>query len=221
MPSQSCRAWPDHRTRVRYLEVSSSGQCTLKAKIPILSGDPAVWMERFNLMGIVGSRYDDDEIDQNKLSICIHAAIASRGTVAVHAEIKIFSYMHKEGLMHNAMKNIGVSKLCYPGCVEFARVINESEVIIAGQHGKWYPFPCVVEPDFPSCSQLEGIRRELLGTFKHDWGKYTLRERAGSFGNHSDSSTISTSRKEELARDPDDEFDIQELKDSLLRSKRK
>lgn len=123
--------------------------------------------------------------------------------------------------MHKAMNNIGVSKLCCPGCVEFARAIYEPEVIIAGQHGKWYPFPCVVEPDFPSCSQLEGIRRELLRRFKHDWGKYTLRKRAASFGNHSHSSTISTTRKDELARDPDDEFDIQGLKDSSLRSKRK
>lgn len=172
-------------------------------------------------MGNAGSRHDDDENDQNNLSLCIDTAIASRGTVAVHAEVKILSYMHKEGLMHKAMNNIGVSKLCCPGCVEFARAINEPEVIIAGQHGKWYPFPCVVEADFPSHPQLEGIRRELLWTFKHDWGQYTLRKRAASFGNHSDSSAISTTRQEELTRDPHEKFDIQELKDSLLRSKRK
>lgn len=52
---------------------------------PILPEDPAVWRERFNFMGIAGSRHGDDENDQNNLSICIHTAIASRGTVAVHA----------------------------------------------------------------------------------------------------------------------------------------
>lgn len=55
-----------------------------------------------------------------------------------------------------------------------------------------YPFRCVIEPDFPSYSQLEGIRRELLAMFKHDWGQYTSRKRAENFENHSDSSTIST-----------------------------
>ena len=185
-------------------------------KAPILPENPAVWKERFSLMGIAGSRHDDDQNDQKNLSICIDQAIASRGTVAVHAEVKILSYMHKEGLMRKAMNNIGVSKLCCPGCFEFARAI-QPEAIIAGQHGKWYPFPCVAELEFPSDSQLEGIRQELLGTFKHDWVQYTLRKRTASFGNHSDSSAIS-SGQEELTRDPDNPFTIQGLKDSLLQS---
>lgn len=184
-------------------------------KAPILPENPAVWKERFYLMGIAGSRHDDDQNEQKNLSICIDQAIASRGTVAVHAEVTILSYMHKEGLMRKAMNNIGVSKLCCPGCFEFARAIQQPEVIIAGQHGKWYPFPCVAELEFPSGSQLEGIRQELLRTFKHDWGQYTLRKRTASFGNHSDFSAIS-SGQEELTEDPDDPFIIQG--NSLLRS---
>ncbi len=183
---------------------------------PILPENPAVWKERFHLMGIAGSSHDDDQNDQKNLSICIDQAIASRGTVAVHAEVKILSYMHKEGLMRKAMNNIGVSKLCCPACFEFARAIQQPEVIIAGQHGKWYPFPCVAELEFPSDSQLESICQELLRTFKHDWSQYTVRKRTTSFGNHSDSSTIS-SGEEELTRDPRKSFMIQGLMNRFLR----
>lgn len=77
---------------------------------PILPEGPAVWREWLSLMGIAASRHDDDHAnDQNNLSICIDIAIASRDTVAVHVEVKILSYMHKEGLMHKAMNNVGVS----------------------------------------------------------------------------------------------------------------
>lgn len=43
---------------------------------------------------------------------------------------------------------------------------------------KWYQFPCLVEADFPSSLQLEGIRRELLGTFKHYWGPIEIEEKS-------------------------------------------
>lgn len=101
-------------------------------KAPILPENPTIWKERFHLMGIAGSRHDGDQNDQKNLSICIDQAIASRGTVAIHAEVKILSYMHKKGLMRKAMNNIGVSKLCCPGCFEFARAMQQPEVIIAG-----------------------------------------------------------------------------------------
>lgn len=190
----------------------------LKGRIaPTIPDSPAVWKQRFLLMGIAGTRHDDDPNDQKNLSTCIDQAIASRGSVGVHAEVNILSYMHKEGLMNRAMNNIGVSKLCCPGCFEFVRVMREPEVIIAGQHGKWYPFPCVAEPGFPSDSQLEVIREELLRTFNHDWSLYTLRKRTASFGNHSESSANSTVR-EALARDPDSPFTMNEFKNALSNS---
>lgn len=60
------------------------------------------------------------------------------------------------------MNYIGFSKLSCPGCFEFLRAMREPEMIVAGKHGKWYPFPCVAELWFPSDSQLEAIRQELL-----------------------------------------------------------
>lgn len=85
-------------------------------KAPTLPDKPAVWKQRFCSTGMAGSRHDDDQIDQKILSICIDQAIASRGTVAVLAEVNILSYMHKKGLMSKAMIKIGVNKLSCPGC---------------------------------------------------------------------------------------------------------
>lgn len=176
----------------------------LEGKIaPNLPGNPTLWKQRFYLMGIAGTKDDDYQNDQNNLSTCIDQAIASRGTVAVHAEVEILSYMHKEGLMRKAMNNNGVSELSCRGCFEFVRAMREPEVIIAGQHGKWYPFSlCCKNLSSQQTPNWKAIRQGLLRTFKHDWSQYTLRKRTASFGNHSESSAISTGR-EELTTDPD------------------
>lgn len=114
---------------------------------------------------------------KKNLSTFIDQAIASRGTVEVHAEVSVLSYLHKGRLMRKAINNIGVSKLCCPGCFELVRAMQEPKMVIASQLGKCYPFPYVAEPGFPSDPQLKAIRRELLLTFKHDWSQCTLRKK--------------------------------------------
>lgn len=49
--------------------------------------DPALWKQGFQRMGIAGARHGDAQIDLKNLSTCIDQAIASRGTVAVFAEV--------------------------------------------------------------------------------------------------------------------------------------
>lgn len=80
--------------------------------------------------------------------------------------------MYKEGLMMKAINNIGLSKLCCPGWLEFIRAIQEEPGVsdcVPAQHGKAVPlFPCVAELGFPISGFITGSHPpgSLLRTFK-------------------------------------------------------
>lgn len=113
-------------------------------------------------MGIKGALSDDTDFDEKLLIVGIKVAIKKESLPKVHAEVKILVYLEHQGLARRMINNIGVSKLCCPGC--FTRAAEDLKISVHGQHQKWYPWPFSysLSQDFPTMEQLLKTRNKCI-----------------------------------------------------------
>ncbi len=130
-------------------------------------------------MGIRESSSQDDAYDRDLLELYLRAAMIAKTGTGVHSEIKIISYLDQYGLTGAMIDNIGINKLCCPGCDALIRSYKHPRILVHGNHGKWYPSPLKCSTSqFPTKEQLLCVRKEILEDFVEDLGEYRRRKSA-------------------------------------------
>lgn len=166
--------------------------------LPVLNSQPLpqavdVWRQRFAAMGVKGSLPEDNDFDKKLFTAGLKFAIEQKPSLKVHAEVKILIYFMQQGLARRMINNIGVNKLCWPGCYALLSAREDPAILVHEQHQKWYPWPfsCSLSQDFPTMEELRKTRNEILTNFLEDWSEHRRRKRSITPGTHSDSSGFS------------------------------
>lgn len=143
-------------------------------------------------MGVRGSLPDDDDFEKKLLTAGLKVTVEQESSPWVHAEVKILKYLENQGLARRMIKNIGVNKLCCPGCCALLGAKENPKILVHGQHQKWYPWPfsCSLSQDFPTLEQVLTTRKEVITNFMEDWSEHRRRKRSITLGTHSDSSGL-------------------------------